>query len=192
MCVHTMDSCEHLLANGRARTWQEVSKSTPNRYMYICIHAYIDVYTCSCVPVHPIHENVRLCAERHRLSWSCQVRRFWSSGTAQARAAIWGPTEPRRFERQCKAPSDEPSVLEVGNTGMRGVFEQPDQAISSALAEPSEFEQVRVAISSASAEPSGLSGHRERPRGAERARSWKRRQAQCFRAARPSNFKRPG
>ena len=96
------------------------------------------------------------------------------SGAERARAAI------------SSAP-EEPSVLELGNVGKCGVFDQPGRTISSARA--------RAAISSAPAEPSGLeqvfrapqrsragsSGHFERPSGAERARRRKRRRVRRFR-----------
>ena len=106
--------------------------------MYIYIYIYI-----LCEPVHNMHENVRLRVERNMHSWSCPVKRLRSSGAERARAPM------------SSAPA-EPSGLELGHVGRCNVFEQPGQAMSSALAEPSEFERVRAAISSAPVELSGI------------------------------------
>jgi hypothetical protein len=52
-----------------------------------------------------LFENVRLCVERNRHSWSCPVKRLRSSGAERARASISGaPAEPSGRERQCRAP----------------------------------------------------------------------------------------
>ena len=87
-----------------------------------------------------MHGKVRLCVERCRHSWSCSVKRLWSSGAERARAPM------------SSAPA-EPSGLDLGNIGKCGVFEQPGRAISSGLAEPSKFQRH---FSSAPAKPSGL------------------------------------
>jgi len=143
--------------------------------------------------VHSMHENVRLCVERNRHSWSCPVKRLRSSGAERARAAISGaPAEPSGLERQCRAPqwsraasNSETSAGAVSSSSQAEQFRAPWRSRASS----SEFEQPfrapwRSRVSS--------SGHFERPSRAERARSRKRRQVQCFLAARPSNFERPG
>ena len=101
-----------------------------------------------------MHENVRLSVERSRHSWSCPVKRLRPSGAERARAAMSG------------APA-EPSGLDFGDVGRYSAFEQPGQAISSALAAPSGLERPFRAP-----QPSrtGSSGRFERPSGAERAR----------------------
>ena len=135
-----------------------------------------------------MHENVRLCVECNRHSWSCPVKRLRSSGAERARAAISGaPAGPSGLERECRAPQQSRvgSKLETSTRAM--FFEQPGRAISSALAEPSEFERPCRAPPQSRA---GSSGHFERPSGAERARCRKRRQVRCFRAgqAEPSGL----
>jgi hypothetical protein len=49
--------------------------------------------------VHTMHENVCLCVEGNRLSWSCPVTCFWSSGAEQLQAVLSNPSEPSGLER---------------------------------------------------------------------------------------------
>ena len=102
-----------------------------------------------------MHENVRLSVERSRHSWSCPVKRLRPSGAERARAAMSG------------APA-EPSGLDFGDVGRCSVFEQPGQAISSGLAEPTGLERPFWAPQWSRA---GSSGRFERPSRAERARA---------------------
>ena len=88
------------------------------------------------------------------------------------------------FERHCGSEAGSSSP-EVANVGRCGVFE----ARPSRVKLWSAFERLFRAAQRSRA---GSSGHSERPNRAERARSWKRRQVRCFRAAKPSNFERPG
>jgi hypothetical protein len=53
-------------------------------------------------------------------------------------------------------------------------------------------ERARAGISTPWQSRAGPSANAERPSGAELARLRKRRQAQCFRATRPTNFEHPG
>ena len=70
--------------------------------VYIYTHIYIYIHRCG--PVQTTHENVRLCVERCRHSWSCRVERLRPSGAERARAAISGaPAQPNRLERPCRA-----------------------------------------------------------------------------------------
>ena len=44
-----------------------------NHHVFVGLYIYIYIYVYKCGPVHAMHENVRLCVERNRLSWSCPV-----------------------------------------------------------------------------------------------------------------------
>ena len=148
-----------------------------------------------------LFENVRLCVERSRHSWSCPVKRLRSSGAERARAAISGaPAEPSGLERQCRAPqrsragsTSETSAGAVFSSSQVEQFRAPWRSRASS----SEFERPFRAPQRSRA---GSSGHFERPSGAERARCRKRRQVRCFREpgraissalAEPSEFERP-
>ena len=114
-----------------------------------------------------MHENVRICVERNRHSWSCPVKRLRSSGAERARAAISGaPAEPSGLERQCRAPQrsragskSETSAGAVFSSSQAEQFRAPWRSrVSSSghFERPSGAERARAAISSAPAEPSGL------------------------------------
>ena len=114
-----------------------------------------------------MHENVRLCVECNRHSWSCPVKRLRSSGAERARAAISGaPAGPSGLERECRAPqrSRAGSKLETSTGAMfsssqAGQFRAPWRSRASSnghFERPSRAERARAAISSAPAEPSGL------------------------------------
>ena len=114
-----------------------------------------------------MHENVRLCVECNRHSWSCPVKRLRSSGAERARAAISGaPAGPSGLERECRAPqrSRAGSKLETSTGAMFSSsqaeqFRAPWRSRASSnghFERPSRAERARAAISSAPAEPSGL------------------------------------
>ena len=140
-----------------------------------------------------LFENVRLCVERKQ---AFVVLPSEASPVQRSRAGSSGdfgrPSGAERARAPMSSAPAEPSGLELGNVGRCSVFEQPGRAISSALAEPSESSEFERPFRAPQRSRAGSSGHFERPRGAERARSRKRRQVRCFRAARPSNFERPG
>ena len=120
---------------------------------------------------------------------------FSSSQAEQFRA-------PRRSRVSSSGHFEGPSRAERARSRKRRQVQCFLAARPSNFERPGRVERVRAAISSAPAEPSGLerpfrapqrsragsSGYFERPSGAERARSRKRRQVRCFRG-RPSRVK---
>ena len=114
-----------------------------------------------------MHENVRLCVECNRHSWSCPVKRLRSSGAERARAAISGaPAGPSGLERECRAPQQsragsklETSTGAMFSSSQAGQFRAPWRSRASSnghVERPRRAERARAAISSAPAEPSGL------------------------------------
>ena len=101
--------------------------------------------------MHSMHENVRLCVECNRQSWSCPVKRLWFSVSERARAMISGaPAEPSGLERQYRA-------LQWSRAGPKM------KTSASALFSSSKAKQFRVPWQSCA----NSSGHLERCSGAE-------------------------
>ena len=103
-------SCFILFASGGVKDYIKIVMfQTPGAPMIMeqskatlgnTLNIYIYIYQCG--PVHTMHGKVRLCVERCRHSWSCSVKRLWSSGAERARAPM-------------SSASADPSGLEVGS-----------------------------------------------------------------------------
>ena len=185
-----------------------------HEYGRLCVGCNRHSRSC---PVKRLRVSLDLISEVDRHSEAertqAQIRFERPSGAERARAAVSGaPAEPSWLERPFRAPQRS-RAGSSGHFERPSAAERARAAISSAPAEPSGLERPFRAPQRSRAglerlfrapqrsragssgpfratQPSraGPSGHFERPSGAERARSRKRRQGRCSRG-RPSRVK---